>query len=80
MEGCRYFVVHNYLFYYSVGQPLFITWRLHASLPGHRLFPNWSVTSGKAFVAMDRLLEECRSGPLHWSRPEIAPVVVGALG
>ena len=29
---------------------------------------------------MDRLLEECRSGPLHWSRPEIAPVVVGALG
>ncbi len=31
-------------------------------------------------MALDRLLEECRSGPLHLSRPEIAQVVVDALG
>ncbi len=28
---------------------------------------------------MDRLLEECRSGPFHLSRPEIAQIVVDAL-
>ena len=66
--------------WHLVGQPLFLTWRLHASWPRHRPFPNSSLTSGKAFVARDRLLEECRSGPLPLSRPEIAPVVVEALG
>ena len=48
--------------------------------PGIAPSRNSSLTSGKAFVAMDRLLEECRSGPLPWSRPEIAQVVVEALG
>ena len=61
-------------------QPLFVTFRLHGSLPTHRAFPPDSLAeSGKAFVAMDRLLDCGASGPLHLSRPEIAELVVGAL-
>jgi len=35
--------------------------------------------SGKAFVAMDRLLDRSRSGPLHLRRREIADLVVAAV-
>jgi len=49
----------------SVDQPLFITFRLYGSLPTHRVFPPHSLArSGKAFVAMDRLLDRGASGPL----------------
>ena len=43
----------------SVDQPLFVTFRLYGSLPTHRVFPpDILARSGKAFVAMDRLLTE----------------------
>ena len=64
--------------YYSVGQPIFVTWRLHGSLPANRTFPPPS-TSGQAFVAMDRLLDNARTGPLYLRRPDIATVVVDAI-
>jgi putative DNA methylase len=35
--------------------------------------------SGTAFVAMDRLLDQCQSGPAFLGEPEIAKVVVAAL-
>ena len=63
-----------------VGQPMFVTFRLHGSLPCNRIFPpERQVTSGKAFVAMDRLLDAGTSGPLYLRRPEIAEQVVDAL-
>jgi REP element-mobilizing transposase RayT len=64
--------------YYSDGQPIFITWRLHGSLPANRSFPS-ATSSGQAFVALDRLLDNARAGPLYLRRPEIAKVVVEAI-
>ncbi len=63
---------------HSIGKPIFITWRLHGSLPACRYFPP-GTTSGQAFVAMDRLLDSARNGPLHLRRPEIANMTVEAL-
>ena len=64
----------------SVDQPLFVTFRLYGSLPTHRVFPPDSLArSGKAFVAMDRLLDRGASGPWYLRRPELAGMVVAAL-
>ena len=64
----------------TVYQPLFVTFRLHGSLPAHRVFPPVSLGhSGKAFVAMDRLLDRGTTGPLHLCRPDVAELVVTAL-
>jgi putative transposase len=64
----------------TVEQPLFVTFRLQGSLPAHRVFPPTGLAlSGKAFVAMDRLLDRSASGPLHLRRREIAEFVIGAL-
>ena len=62
-----------------VGQPLFVTFRLHDSLPSSRIFPPERLTSGKAFAAMDRILDRADSGPRYLCRPEIAGLVVTAL-
>ena len=59
-----------------VDQPLFVTFRLYGSLPAHRVFPP-DAQSGKAFVAMDRLLDRAISGPLYLRRPEIAETGAG---
>jgi len=64
--------------YHSIGQPIFVTWRLHGSLPANRSFPS-ATTSGQAFVAMDSLLDNARTGPLYLRRAEIASVVVEAI-
>jgi len=64
----------------TVGQPLFVTFRLYGSLPAHRVFPPESVAgSGKAFVAMDRLLDRAATGPSYLRRPELAELLVAAL-
>ena len=65
--------------YYSVRHPIFLTWRLFNSLPTNRAFPA-ATTSGKAFVAMDRLLDTARTGPLHLRRAEFAEMMVEAIG
>src|ERR1035437_8636970 len=62
-----------------VGHPLFVTFRLHDSLPASRTFPPGRVTSGKAFVAIDRILDKAASGPLYLRMPEIAALVVACL-
>ena len=64
--------------YHSIGQPIFVTWRLHGSLPANRTFPPPS-TSGQAFVAMDRLLDTARTGPSYLRRSDIATVMVEAI-
>ena len=60
-------------------RPLFVTFRLHGSLPANRVFPPERLTSGKAFVAVDRLLDRAQSGPFFLRLPEIASLVVAAI-
>jgi len=57
---------------------MFITWRLHGSLPANRRFPE-ATTSGRAFVAMDRLLARATSGPLYLRQSETAAMLVEAI-
>jgi REP element-mobilizing transposase RayT len=64
--------------YTAVGEPLFLTWRLHGSLPTNRPFPS-PTTAGQAFLTMDRMLDTATSGPLYLRRPEIAKMVIDAI-
>jgi len=64
--------------YYGTGQPVFLTWRLHGSLPANRCFPA-TTTSGEAFLTMDRILDNARTGPPYLGRPELAAMVVEAI-
>src|SRR6476661_3444069 len=64
--------------YHVIGQPMFLTWRLFGSLPANRRFPT-AVTSGQAFLALDRILDIAESGPLFLRRPDVAKLVVEAL-
>src|SRR5260370_6147771 len=63
----------------SIDQPLFVTLRLYDSLTANRVFPPDRLTSGRAFVAFDRLLDRATSGPLFLRIPDIADLVVEAL-
>jgi REP element-mobilizing transposase RayT len=58
---------------------MFVTFRLHGSLPVNRAFPNANLTAGQAFVAMDRLLDHAKSGPTFLQQPEVAELVITAL-
>jgi putative DNA methylase len=63
-----------------IGQPLFVTFRLHGSLPTNRIFPPERLaTSGEAFRPMDRLLDQGSTGPRFLQRPEIARLVESAV-
>ncbi len=64
--------------WYELGTPLFITFRLHNSLPPNRFFPA-RLPSGKAFVQMDRILDAELSGPAHLRTPAIAKTVIASL-
>jgi hypothetical protein len=63
---------------YEPGRSIFLTWRLHDSLPPQRFFPEDAVNSGEAFAVMDRLLDEARSGPLYLRQPAIGDMIVEA--
>jgi putative transposase len=63
---------------YVTGKPLFVTFRLHNSLPLNRKFPT-RLLSGKAFVCMDRLLDEERAGPIYMRIPRVAKVIVASI-
>jgi REP element-mobilizing transposase RayT len=64
--------------YHSEDQPTFLTWRLHGSLPANRNFPS-VLTSGQAFVAMDRLLDTACTGPLFLRIPVVARMITDAI-
>jgi putative transposase len=64
---------------YQADQPVFVTWRLHGSLPGNRSFPPASLSPGKAFAALDRLLDEARTGPFYLRQAAIADMVVEVI-
>ena len=55
--------------------PVFVTWRLCGSLPQERSFLPEHLTSGEAFVALDRLLDSARMGPVYWRQDKIAGIV-----
>jgi hypothetical protein len=57
---------------------VFLTWRLHGTLPKNRVFPE-HFTSGQTFAVMDRLLEREQSGPLYLRSPAIASLAVDAF-
>lgn len=59
--------------------PVFLTWRLRGSLPMNRSFAGGRLPSGKAFAALDRLLEKARTGPFHLRNPAVADTVARAL-
>jgi putative transposase len=61
------------------GHAVFLTWRLHGSLPPNRAFPDSAANSGRAFAAMDRLLDEVRSGPFYFRQPALAEMVVDSI-
>jgi len=64
----------------AVEQPLFVTFRLYGTLPANRTFlPGVLADAGKAFVAMDRILDSAASGPSYLRMPEIAALVADAL-
>jgi putative transposase len=63
----------------EIGKAVFITWKLDGSLPENRSFPEASLNSGQAFVAMDLLLERTRSGPLYLCQPAVASMIVDAI-
>jgi REP element-mobilizing transposase RayT len=62
----------------QIGRPMFVTFRLAGSLPPGRSFPDGSA-SGQQFVAMDRMLDTCRSGPVYLGRPEVAQIIISAI-
>jgi putative transposase len=62
-----------------IGQPLFVTFGLHGSLPVHRPFGASNLTSGEAFLTMDRLLDQARSGPTFLRQPAIAQLVLASI-
>jgi REP element-mobilizing transposase RayT len=62
-----------------MGQPVFLTWRLHGSLPRSRSFPTSAFASGQAFAALDRLLDGARNGPLYLRETAIADMIVEAI-
>jgi REP element-mobilizing transposase RayT len=63
---------------HDIGRPIFITWRLHDSLPPNRRFPE-AITCGRAFVVMDRLLDGSTTGPTYLRMPEVASLIVDAI-
>jgi REP element-mobilizing transposase RayT len=64
--------------WHAFGRSIFLTWRLHGSLPVSRRFPT-KISSGQAFVAMERLLDNAMTGPRYLGRPEIAVIVEDAI-
>ena len=65
--------------YYALGEPLFVTFRLHGSLPNGRTFGGGRLDSGKAFACLDRLLDEQPAGAVFLKMPAIAEVVADTI-
>ena len=58
---------------------IFVTFRLHGSLPRNRYFAEEGASQGHVFAAMDRLLDRSRSGPFYLRQPEVAQMVCEAI-
>ena len=58
---------------------LFITWRLHGSLPPNFRPPKDSGSTGREFRCYDRVLDSAAIGPVWLHDPRVAEVVYHAL-
>jgi len=58
---------------------MFVTWRLYGSLPKNIVASHKTLTSGRAFLAYDRLLDRPVCGPTWLKDPRVARSVVGVL-
>jgi REP element-mobilizing transposase RayT len=74
IESLRRHLPHRY----AIGKAIFLTWRLHGTLPKGRSFPE-KLSGGEAFAAMDSLLDNASTGPRFLFRPDIASIVVEAI-
>jgi len=64
---------------YPEGTPLFLTWHLHGSIPASLGQPPGPLTSGQAFVWLDRQMDNPRRGPMYLRQSDIARIVVGSI-
>jgi putative transposase len=64
---------------YPEGAALFLTWHLHGSVPASLLPPPGPLSSGQAFVWLDRRLDASRAGPMYLRQPEIAQIVLNSV-
>jgi putative DNA methylase len=48
-------------------------------LPANRSFPEAAVNSGRAFAALDRLLDEASTGPFYLRQSAVADIIVKAI-
>jgi len=65
--------------HYAQGKAPFVTWHLHGSLPHGRYPPPHKLSSGQAFVWLDRYLDMAASGPMYLRQEAIARMVVCSL-
>ncbi len=61
------------------GAALFVTFRLHGSLPKEALEAMPGLSPGRAFVHLDHHLDAARSGPLWLKDPRLARLVAETL-
>jgi putative DNA methylase len=61
------------------GRQVFVTIRLHGSMPPGRSFHERCMDSGRAFVSMDRLMHDYRCGPAYFQQPLIAGVLANCI-
>ena len=73
------YYVRNLPHWHPPGTDIFITWRLHGSLPEQFRPQKKLESSGKAFVNYDRALDQARTGPLWLKDPHIAECLLAAL-
>ncbi len=58
---------------------MFLTWTLAGSLPCHRFPPPNHDPAGRAFVGMDRFLDQAGYGPTWMRQEAVAQIIVDAL-
>lgn len=73
------FYVRNLPHWHPPGRDIFITWRLHGSLPAQFRPQNKMESSGKAFVACDRFLDKAQTGPLWLKDSRVAECMLTAF-
>jgi REP element-mobilizing transposase RayT len=63
------------------GRPIFLTWRLHGSLPSGWLRAQKSThpSRGKAFLTIDERLDTAAIGPRWLKQPEVAEIVAESV-
>jgi putative transposase len=58
------------------GQAVFVTWRLHGTLPISFTKCSTEIAAGRRFAQADRLLDRARFGPKWLANPRVAEIVV----